>query len=71
MKTEEVPTSVLKMAAVWIPAGAALLAFARLALTVPMTVCVVGAVLAALVVAVAAVSYLAGFRAGEAELDDE
>lgn len=67
MKTEEVPTPVLKMAAVWIPAGFGLVVFARIVLTISTAVCV-GVILLA-VVAIA--GYLAGFRAGEAEPDDE
>lgn len=67
MKTEEVPTSVVKMAAVWVPAGFGLVVFARLVLTVSTAVCF-GVILLA-VVAIA--GYLAGFRAGEAEPDDE
>jgi len=67
VKTEEVPTSLLKMGAVWIPAGFGLVVFARLVLTVSTAVCV-GAILLGVV---AIVAYLAGFRAGEADLDDE
>lgn len=67
MKTEEVPTSVLKMAAVWIPAGFGLVVFARLVLTVSTAVCI-GVILLGLV---AIGSYLAGFRARGADLDDE
>jgi hypothetical protein len=67
VKTEEVSTSVLKMAAFWIPAWFGLVVFARLVLTVSTAVCV-GVILLAVV---AIVAFLAGFQAGEAELNDE